>query len=309
MSKYRGWCFTVCNYTEEELESIKTIPCRYLVVGREVASTGTPHLQGYIYFEHPRCLAGVSRAIPRAHLEVARGTAAQNLAYCTKQDAEPYVRGDPPRCKEQRVAAGKEAWQEVIQFAKADDMDSLYEHHPAAYVTHYRTLKAIASDNQEPPPTLDNVCGEWYWGEAGVGKTTFARMQHPNAYIKGRHRWWDNYKGEEVVIMDDMDPFHKGMGGLIKDWTDRFPFRAEIKGSSMLIRPRKVIITSQYPPERIWEDAETLAAVRRRCKVLKFSKPFGNSPPEIEDDALPPSHSNQEAALYAPCSEDDLSVY
>ena len=47
----KRWCFTYNNYTLEQLDQIeltlKKMDMRY-VIGLEVASTGTEHLQGYI---------------------------------------------------------------------------------------------------------------------------------------------------------------------------------------------------------------------------------------------------------------------
>lgn len=57
----RAWCFTLNNYSEKEYETIKGVSCRYIVVGKEVGDSGTPHLQGYIEFDNPRVMAGVKK--------------------------------------------------------------------------------------------------------------------------------------------------------------------------------------------------------------------------------------------------------
>lgn len=47
-----AWCFTLNNYTDEEIRRLESLECERLVVGKEVApTTGTPHLQGYIRFK------------------------------------------------------------------------------------------------------------------------------------------------------------------------------------------------------------------------------------------------------------------
>lgn len=81
----RAWCFTLNNYSEEEYEKITKLSCKYLVVGKEVGDSGTPHLQGYVEFDNPRMLTGVKKIIgDRVHLEVRLGTALQASDYCKK---------------------------------------------------------------------------------------------------------------------------------------------------------------------------------------------------------------------------------
>lgn len=120
------------------------------------------------------------------------------------------------------------------------------------------------------PPQLGSVCGIWLWGESGCGKTTSANRAYPNAFLKPINRWWDGYQEEEIVICDDFGIYHRELTTSLKHWGDFLPFIAETKGSSRYIRPKKFIITSQYPPEKIWEsDPEALAAISRRFTVIE----------------------------------------
>lgn len=57
----------------------------YLVIGKEVGESGTPHLQGYIQLKKKSRLAGVKKIIGnRCHIEQCRGTPKENRDYCTK---------------------------------------------------------------------------------------------------------------------------------------------------------------------------------------------------------------------------------
>ena len=57
----------------------------FIIFGKEVGANGTPHIQGYTEFSSQRRLAVWKRIIGvRAHIEGAKGTRAQNTAYCSK---------------------------------------------------------------------------------------------------------------------------------------------------------------------------------------------------------------------------------
>lgn len=68
---------------------------RYLVFGFEEGKKETPHMQGYIYYDHPRRQASVKSVMPRAHLTVCRGTPQENFDYCSK-DGIFYEFGEIP---------------------------------------------------------------------------------------------------------------------------------------------------------------------------------------------------------------------
>jgi hypothetical protein len=49
-----SFVFTINNYTDEQVENLKAIPCLRCSAGFEVApTTGTPHIQGVIMFSKP----------------------------------------------------------------------------------------------------------------------------------------------------------------------------------------------------------------------------------------------------------------
>lgn len=63
----------------------KSISFTYAVFGRETApTTGKKHLQGYVAMKKQTTLVSMKKFFPGAHLEICRGTPAQNKVYCTK---------------------------------------------------------------------------------------------------------------------------------------------------------------------------------------------------------------------------------
>lgn len=88
VSAAKRWCFTLNNYTEEDFGSIKKIVeqyCKKACIGREKASTGTPHLQGYIEFlkkDRPKNKKYCWNQ--KIHWEKCKGDEDANISYCEK---------------------------------------------------------------------------------------------------------------------------------------------------------------------------------------------------------------------------------
>ena len=96
-NRSRGWCFTINNYTEEDENIVYAMSwdCAYIVCGREVGDSGTPHLQGYIYYKNAVRLSTMKEVHPTAHWEPQRGTPQQASDYC-KKDGELGLRSSIP---------------------------------------------------------------------------------------------------------------------------------------------------------------------------------------------------------------------
>lgn len=273
-SKAKHWCCTINNPTDDDEVKLANFEEQtdYIVVGREKGESGTPHLQIYFCLKNRNRLTALKKLLPRAHLEVTRGTPKEASDYC-KKEGEFYEKGQVPAAKHEHGSkAGNEGnkrkWEEIWEKAKSGNLEEIDKD---VLVPHYHAIKRIAQDNPVNVPDAPDVTGHWYYGPPRTGKSRTARSEHPNHYDKPCNKWWDGYKGEEVVILDDFDLNHKVLGHHLKRWTDRYSFPAEQKGTTVPIRPLKVIITSNYTPEEIWQDDPTLAeAVRARCTFKHF---------------------------------------
>ena len=271
MSRIRNFCFTHNNYPNTELED--NLECKYIIYGKEVGEQGTPHLQGFVSFANGRTLSAVIKALPGCHVEVARNLTAA-MEYC-KKEGDFTERGIPPKSQEEKGRNEKDRWRRIIQAAEEGDNEWLKEHEPQVYALHPNAIKSIRKRaRKDEPQTMDGDSEhQWFYGEPGTGKSKKAREDNPGAYIKDpKTVWWDGYDGEEVVIIDDFDKYQVSQGGDMKRWLDRYPFQAQYKGGSELIRPRKIVVTSNYAPGEIWEDDITRTAVERRVRVLHFHK-------------------------------------
>lgn len=93
---HRAYCYTINNYTEADLEAVRNLRCEYKIYGKEVGANGTPHLQCYSYWKNPKLFSALKKQLPRAHIEPARGTAADNRKYCSK-DGDFCEEGSLPK--------------------------------------------------------------------------------------------------------------------------------------------------------------------------------------------------------------------
>ncbi|QMW68737.1 replication-associated protein [Crucivirus-251] len=282
MQRSRGWCFTLNNWTHDEVLKIKEnlAECRYWIMGREVApDTSTPHVQGYLYCKNAVSFNTVRLwLLGRAHVEKAKATPAQNYEYCSKdKDFEEY--GSRPMSQEEKGEVGgdaqKEKWSTIWNLAKQGNIDEIAEQFPKECFVHYRNLLLIRQSGSGSSGDLDNVCGLWLYGESGAGKSHKSRHMDTveNTYIKGINKWWCNYHGQRTVILEDVGKDHGFLGDFLKIWADKWAFTAEFKGGTMArARPTRFIVTSQYRIDDIWQDKETRDALHRRFEEQEVVK-------------------------------------
>ena len=87
VNKFRGFIFVWNNYTDEDVELFKNLDARFKCVGFETApTTGTRHMQGYVYFKNQRHLNSIRTQFPLAHWEPAAADTLRNVLYCKKGD-------------------------------------------------------------------------------------------------------------------------------------------------------------------------------------------------------------------------------
>lgn len=279
MSRSRNFCFTWNNYDDVNVELVLNLVnpaenkicqlAQYVCVGKEKApTTGTPHLQGFIHFAQPQGLKRIQNVFNPAHVEICKGTAEQNIRYCKKED-DWLERGHPPMTQKEKGEKGGEYWEEILASARADDMEAI----PAqALIQHGSALRYYRDEESKKRKFEDSEDQMlWYYGESGTGKSRKAREDHPEAYLKMCNKWWDGYEHHEVVLIEDLDVKHECLAHHLKLWADRYPFLAEYKGGAKKIRPKLIIVTSNWHPSDIWRDDRDLKPILRRFKTVKFS--------------------------------------
>ena len=150
-------------------------------------------------------------------------------------------------------------------------MDAIEDMEPQMYVQYYRTWKQIGVDMAvRPPNNTSRVTMIWFHGPAGVGKSRKARELYPGAYDKPLTKWFDGYRKEQTVLIEDFDSEQTSLFALMKIWGDRFAFVMETKFGSGYIRPKLFIVTSQQSIAECFAKAPLVyAAIARRCDEIE----------------------------------------
>lgn len=256
----RRWCFTINNYKPSDWFAVKSLfnDCVYGVCGEEVGKEETPHLQGYVKLKNTKDLVKMKKYLPRAHLEMAssKSTDIDNQKYCSKENQNVYEVGEP--CEGQGTRNDIKEVANMIRNGTVTMEDVMFDF-PELYLRYSRSFEkmfnAVAKPRNQPPEVI------WRWGLAGTGKTRYCKEKHPDNYVKDGTPWWDNYKGQEAIIIDDFDnqiPFRTLLRLL-----DRYSYQGQIKGGYVEITSPFIYITCEFPPEYFWSDNE-LAQVKRR---------------------------------------------
>ncbi len=275
-TRARPWRFTLNNWTlADETALHALLGYKYLVFGKEVGESGTPHLQGLIIFTNKKSMKQVSSLIPRANLDVCYDPPAM-AEYCKKEN-DFYQDGTAPQSKKTQGETEKKRYQRAWELAKDPNAD--FEDIDADIrVRLYGTIKRIRADFQVAPTSMPTLDFHWYYGPSGTGKSRKAREENPQAYIKNTNKWWDGYVDQDVVIIEEWNPSMPiPLQQYLKTWCDHHSFTAETKGSTMCIRPPKIIITSNYSLEECFghDPAGLLQPLKRRLSALHFP---GNTP-------------------------------
>jgi len=271
----RGWCFTWNNWTPENRLTMENVACTYIVFGEEKApTTGTAHLQGYVYFANARTLTSMKKIHTSISWRAAKGNAEQNFEYCSKDGLNVYERGVRPVSSKEKGEAEKDRWADIMRNTKSGDVDALHEQYPKESIIYCKQLEHIAAGVKRKFDDLDDRCADWIYAPSGYGKSEYVRDAYAELgdfHHKEMTPYWQDFHDEPVVIIDDLDPptcvklsYH------LKIWLDKFPFSAQIKNGGKLIRPKKVVVTSQYLPKDCFRDPKVVAAIERRVNIIRL---------------------------------------
>jgi len=287
----RHWCFTINNPSLVDPPDISLIT--YIIAGYEIGDQGTPHLQGYVIFKTKKRLTQVKKIMPRAHLEMKQGTPEQAAHYCMKPVLDCTckhcikAKDQIPNYSEYGTipisAVGGEMeiqrWNDAYESALKGNFDEIPKD---MLIRCYHNFKRIHQDNPSIPNTLEKLDNVWIIAPTRYGKSWYARHKYPDFYDKPPNKWFVGYQGQSTILCDDFGPDQcKYLCWYLKRWADIYPFPIETKGGGKDIRPKHIIITSQYTIDESFEDQRMVDAIKERFRVLCIPHwKTGKLPPE-----------------------------
>jgi len=251
--------------TLSKLEAFREVS-DWCIFGREICpSTGTPHWQGYIYLETIQRGAFMQKKIYGPTYIPANGNHEQNRVYCSKD--ENYIEfGTMPEERSSKET-NQQIWENARIAAREGRMDD---------IPYYIYRQAHTSLNEEyllhapKPAKLDSHCGLWLYGPPGTGKDHILEDMYPGHYEKIKDaKWWDGYRQDitETVIIKEVDREDRWLMGNLRRWADKYPFRCEIKGRCAVIRPKLIVVVSNYKIEECVFEPSLLRALKERFNV------------------------------------------
>lgn len=271
----KNWCFTVNNYTDVEIQQLAEAASillelkslQYVVWGKEVGETGTPHLQGFACFTKRITMHQLKQLLKlRAHCEPSRGTPLQAATYCQKDGNYTELGRLPPG------RGSRSDLLELVQRIKSGaTKKEIEEEYPGHFIRYRNSIITSIADHSTERMWECDV--RVYWGRTGTGKTrkVFESHDREKIYIHPGEQWFNGYDGQEVALFDDFNGSEFKLAYFLK-LLDRYPMKVPIKGAYVQWAPKIIYVTSNKDPADWYRNAlpEHRDAMFRRIKTIEF---------------------------------------
>lgn len=283
--KTKFWTFTLPNYTEEELDKISGWDVEYLIYGFETCpKTKTPHLQGYVIWHEQKRRSALKKLNKRIHWEEAIMDPETNRAYCSKEDKNPFEKGQIPYETTKRPNGKK-----VLESDEVNGGKRLATQRILYGMELEETMMKEIMDNKLEKPEIIYV-----HGPTGSGKTYWA-LQHALLH-------W-GYKNVATVKFDKNgfchcnDPQRPCLvwcefrpscldAASFLELTDGYGCHLNVKHGSMFIRPKAIYICSILDPSEIYKEEINKQFVRRMTKIInKGVDPYIDRTEDSDDES------------------------
>lgn len=233
----KNWCFTWNNYPENWEEICVPVfrkQSQGYVIGKEIAPSGTPHLQGYVESIYPKKIRPITEFKLPVQIKwiAAKGKRDENQSYCSKDD--DYISWGTCTIKlPYTINIELFEWQKIIV------------------------------DILNTPPDDRKIY--WFWEEEGcAGKTTFQKWIFLNfenvAVLSGKAtdmkngiiKFHDQHQNLPVIVLINIprcqEVDHVSWQG-IEEIKDMFFFSGKYEGGMICgPNPHVIIFSNQEPP-------------------------------------------------------------
>ncbi len=270
MSRAKHWFLTINNPTWEDGQAFTedggttmAPHLAYLMLGSHKGEKKkTPHIHAVIALKKQLRFNAVKKLYPRANISKRKGTVEECAVYLDKEGTMQEW-GTRPASLSQR---NKRNWDQAFQLAKEGKLDEIPSD---MLIRYYHAFKRIRQDNPPKYEDLDSHQNYWVVGDTGNGKSRYARKRWPDYFDKAPNKWFIGYKGQTTVLIDDLQPEHcVYLSWYIKRWADLYAYPYESKGGGGNMRPKHIVITSQYTISECFPDLKKCNAISRRFKEI-----------------------------------------
>lgn len=274
-TKTRAYLLTLneAERIDELINNMKTYKTlRYLVCGHlEVApTTGHQHYHILVYFDVPIRL-GIKKCIG-AHIDIVRGTVKQCVDYITKE-GEPYlIYGEPPHQGCRTVKELKEMDSDDVppQYANIKERLSRKQRDEDNF---FEMLDEIKNDNLKAPEII------YITGGTGKGKTYTAYKMALSKYDKqdiGKLTLKNDFfdvvnERAKCYVIEEFRPSQIKASDFLQ-LTDKYGYRANVKGGFVSLRPEMIIICSIIDVDLIYKDEVNKQFQRRIKKIINLDE-------------------------------------
>lgn len=282
-NRVRAFTFTVNNPTETSINDISKIKgYTYLIMGNEIApTTGTPHLQSFIYFKDAKTLQQVIKIFSKVptsnkpHIEEMKTTTKACIDYC-KEDGDYKEFGTPPKDKAELINKVINCvWQNIDEDIKAGlsfkELTSkypeqsikyqggLYSHFNLNKPQHEEQLEQLRPWQQQLLDTIENHTRNdrvihWIYDEAGNnGKTVLSHhLIATQKYIKLKNGKTADiamlWNGEDVIF-DLSRTQSDGINyDVIEQIKDGYVVSPKYQSTVKHYKKPRMVIMANFPP-------------------------------------------------------------
>lgn len=162
-SQAKHWAFTLNNYSSDDVDrlvsSVDSLGILYLIFGKEVGSSGTPHLQGHVSFMQKKRLSWLISHLGQAHYSVVRSIP-RSIEYC-KKEGDYSEFGTSPLVSS---SAGHRSDLDLFKQAVKDgmvDLKELRETHSSVMARYHRFALSYVRDHKPMPIVADHELYQW----------------------------------------------------------------------------------------------------------------------------------------------------
>lgn len=239
--KQRNWCFTDFEMLDWEAiyEENKDF-LRYIGFGKETCpKTQRVHYQGWMQFKTQKRMTAIKKVArsKKLHLEPCYGSVEANEKYCRKDNN--FKSFGTFKCQGQRT----DVEMMVKLIGEGKSTEEIASHNPSLYIQYHNGIgKYKQLIDKKLRSNFRKIEVIVLSGETGTGKTRKA-MEHAKYKIQGcALKWWDDYDGEECILIDEYSNDIKVTELL--SILDGYQLRLPIKGGFTYANWTKVYITT-----------------------------------------------------------------